>query len=174
MSIWPRASVSYILSEGGELVLERNVTMSCIICCACWMKGANRFLWRELNSGCCEALGLRELWSLSEQTLSKAWDLKCTQKNVWRVEEWQGGCRGTNVVNTHCVPDTLVQIITIIGMFGAHSKCKVLYIIISFNPCNNLMKLTPLFSHFFRKGNSVNNSPRPHNSEVISAGLNPG
>lgn len=46
--------------------------MSYIICCACWIKGKNRLLWSELNWGCCEEFELRELWSLWEQTLSKA------------------------------------------------------------------------------------------------------
>lgn len=41
--------------------------------------------------------------------------LKFTQMDMWRVEEWPGGRRGTNVMNTHCVPDALLQII--IGIF---------------------------------------------------------
>ena len=36
------------------------------------MKGENRLLQRELNSGCREELGLTELWFFCKQTLSKA------------------------------------------------------------------------------------------------------
>lgn len=50
MSIWPRASVSYIPSEGGDLALENSVTMSYIICRAYRMK-EDRLLWREQTGG---------------------------------------------------------------------------------------------------------------------------
>lgn len=56
----------------------------------------------------------------------------------------------------------------------SNSKCNILYIIISFNLFNKLMKLIPLVSQFFRKGNSVNNCLKSRKSEVVSPDLNPG
>lgn len=99
--------------------------------------------------------GIRELWFFCEQT--NVWALKkWMQMDVWRVEEWWGGCRGGNVMNNYCVPDTLCWTIAITSIFWAHDKCKILYIIISSNPYTNHMRMLLLFSQFFRKG-ALNN-----------------
>lgn len=94
--------------------------------------------------------GIRESDSSVNRPMSE--HLKWVQMDLWRVEEWWGGCRGKNVMNNHYVPDTLCWTIAIPSIFWAHDKCKILYIIISSNPYNNHMRMILLFSQFFRKG----------------------
>lgn len=86
----------------------------------------------------------------------------------------EGRVQGNKPVNTYCVPDSELELMTIIDILGTHSKSKVLYTIISRNPCTNPMKQIPLFAQFFREGNSVNNAQSPTARKWLSPGSNPG
>lgn len=48
--------------------------------------------------------------------------INCVQMDLWRVEEWRAGCRRTHVINTYCVADSELQLVTITGIFGTHRK----------------------------------------------------
>lgn len=63
----------------------------------------------------------------------------------------EGRVRATNVMNTYCVPDSELQIITIIGIFRTHSKGKGLYVIISCNPYNNPPEVDSITCPLFQR-----------------------
>lgn len=152
------ASVSYNLSEEGELGLENNVTMSYIICHACWMKGRRDCCGESWTGEFCEELEFRDLCFLCEQTLTEAGAPKMYVDGpmdsggvVRRMQR--------NKYNEYWVPDTLWWIITKLA-FSEH--------VISASCFALLFHLTGItitwewfhYSSKFSEKGTVNNCPK--------------